>query len=342
MPQWTRKDAGEWHQKQPQYIGANFYPSTAINQLEMWQAETFDPETIRRELGFARDLGMNIMRVYLHDLLWLHDPDGFCERIDRYLDMSSELGIRTLFVIFDDCWRQEFSWGAQPEPIPYTHNSGWVESPGLKAAMSPDEWPRLEAYVKGLLDRFKDDERIVAWDLYNEPGNTWVGDGDARRRRGDDALPLLQEVFEWARDVDRLTQPLTACVWTFDGDFTKVNDFVLSNSDIISFHNYGPVRHLASTIQKLEGYDRPMICTEYMARTEGSTFEFCLPLLTRHGIGAINWGLVAGKSNTIYPWGWSADKGDPPVWFHDIFRPDGSMLYPHERELITRVTTPAL
>lgn len=39
------------------YFGANFIPSTAINQLEMWQKETFDPTTIDRELGFARKIG---------------------------------------------------------------------------------------------------------------------------------------------------------------------------------------------------------------------------------------------------------------------------------------------
>lgn len=183
----------------------------AINQLEMWQAEAFDPETIERELGYASKLGMNIMRVYLHDLLWQQDPEGFCDRIDTYLNIATNHGIKTLFVLFDNCWNQESALGTQPKPIPFVHNSGWVQSPGIKVVNDPAAWPRLETYVKELMNHFRHDARIAGWDLYNEPGTGTTGDASGGQgTQGARSLPLLEAVFEWARSVEDLSQPVTA------------------------------------------------------------------------------------------------------------------------------------
>lgn len=343
MQQWTVEQAQTWVKRQPWYFGANFYPSTAINQLEMWQQETFDPVTIERELGYAQRIGMNIMRVYLHDLLWDHDRDGFIERLDRYLTIADSKGIRTMFCIFDDCWNPEFALGPQPAPIPYTHNSGWVQSPGHKIVEDPAQWPRLERYVKELLDHFKADSRIAVWDLYNEPTNS-VGDPLTGKRRPIHSMPLLKAVFEWARSVEGVTQPLTAGVWLDMAEGGKwlerreLNDFLLDQSDIVTFHAYmAPEKGLLARIEKCKATGRPVICTEWLARGAGSTFAACLPVFRQHCAGAINWGLVSGKTQTVYPWGWNREKGEPPVWHHDIFNQDGTLLYPEEEEQIGRV-----
>ena len=305
--QWSIEKTQEWEKKQPWFFGANFIPSTAINQLEMWQKETFDPATIHRELGFAQRIGMNIMRVYLHDLLWEHDCKGFIEHIEQYLNIADTKNIKTIFVLFDDCWNGQFALGLQPDPVPYTHNSGWLQSPGHSIAEDSTQWPRLEKYVKELLQHFKLDERIVAWDLYNEPGNGEEGDANDGFRRGDLSVPLLVETFAWARTVAGLTQPLTAGIWSPQ---EKVNRCLLENSDIISFHSYSsPEKGLQKQISQCQQHRRPVICTEYMARSNGSTFANCTLLLKEQGIGAINWGLVSGKTQTIYPWGWNKDKG---------------------------------
>ena len=331
MQQWEKSQAEAWYKKQPFFVGANFNPSTAINQLEMWQADSFDPETIKRELGYAKKLGMNMMRVYLHDLLWQQDPVGFCDRIDIYLDIADKNEIKTMFVLFDDCWQQTSALGQQPDPIPFVHNSGWVQSPGVKVVNDPDAWPRLEQYVKELLARYKSDERIVAWDLYNEPGNGISGDASGGQdKQGARTLPLLRAVFEWARTVEGLSQPITAGVWHPGPEYKSLRDFSVENSDIITFHSYLPPAELGRTIMSLGRHERPMICTEYMSRGGGSTFPYCLPIFHKHNVGAINWGFVSGKTQTIYPWGWSAEKGEPDLLFHDVFNPDGSLLYPHE------------
>ncbi len=318
---WTAENANEWYRRQPWLVGCNFIPSTAINQLEMWQDATFDPGTIDRELGWAADIGMNAVRVYLHDLVWQADAEGFKRRIDRYLDLAARKGIRTLFVLFDDCWNSDPKLGKQPEPIPGVHNSGWMQSPGTKVVTDPDGWKRLDSYVKGVLAAFAADERILMWDLYNEPGNNGLGDR---------SLPLLQAAFGWARAAHP-QQPLTAGVWY---DNQALIDFQLEASDVITFHNYNDASSLSEQIRRLKALGRPVICTEYMARTRGSRFATHLPIFKQERVGCFNWGLVSGKTQTIYPWGSPPGEPEPELWFHDIFRKDGTPFDRAEVELI--------
>jgi hypothetical protein len=329
--QWSEEKAISWSEKQPYYWGANFYPSDAINQLEMWQEDSFNPDLIYHELSHAESIGMNLMRVYLHDLIWEQDSEGFINRIEEYLSIAEKHSIKTMFVFFDDCWNSEFSLGKQPNPKPYTHNSGWVQSPGNKIVNDPSQWARLENYVKGILDYFKNDERIAYWDLYNEPGNGSTGDDTAEKeKQGDNSLSFLKKVFEWAWDI-RPDQPLTCAYW-HDQDWLKgVSSFCLDHSDIISFHSYQHVTGLNERMEFCKRGKRPMVCSEYLARGVGSNYEQCLRFLKSQNIAAINWGLVSGKTQTIYPWGWNEEKGEPIFYFHDVFNTDGSLLYPHEK-----------
>ena len=324
--QWTAQQAHEWYSRQPWYVGCNFAPSTAINQLEMWQKETFDLPTIRKELELAKSLGFNIVRVYLHNLLWEEDAKGFKERINIFLEVTDSLGIKVLFVLFDDCWNHTANLGVQPAPKPGVHNSGWVASPGRHRIINKIGWDHLEAYTKDILTSFSGDERVVIWDLYNEPGNEQMGDL---------SMELLQKVFEWAWAV-RPTQPLTAASW--NAELKNLNAFKREHSDIITFHNYRDSKTLEEEIEELKQFGRPIICTEYMARTSDSFFETHLPIFRKHNIGAINWGLVAGKTNTIFPWGSPEGTNEPEVWFHDIFRKDGTPYDEKEIHAIRRIT----
>ncbi|HPR32419.1 MAG TPA: cellulase family glycosylhydrolase [Prolixibacteraceae bacterium] len=324
---WSAEKAKSWYAEQGWLRGSNFQPSTAINQLEMFQAETFDPGTIDRELGWAAGTGMNVMRVYLHHAAWGADPEGFKERMDQYLSIAERQGIKTMFVFFDDCWRMEYSVGKQPDPIPGTHNSGWVQDPGSLIHRDPSIVFALEKYVKDVLGRFGKDKRILIWDLYNEPGNSgW----------GNRSMPLLEKVFEWAREAGP-EQPLTSGVWNLS--LSELNRFQIENSDIISYHNYETMNRHQAAIDTLQQYGRPLICSEYMARTNGSTFQDVMPELKRQNIAAINWGLVSGKTNTIYAWNTPiADGSEPETWFHDIFRNNGTPYRTEEVELIRSLT----
>src|SRR5687767_3945521 len=92
---WTKEQANEWYKQWGWLRGSDFIPSTAINQLEMWQAETFDTATINRELAWAESIGMNSMRVYLHHLAWELDPEGFKNRVAQYLDIAGRHHVST-------------------------------------------------------------------------------------------------------------------------------------------------------------------------------------------------------------------------------------------------------
>ncbi len=325
---WTTDRANAWYDKHKWITGANFLPSTAINQLEMWQAASFDTATIARELGWAQNIGFNTMRVYLHSTAWKVDAPGFKNRLDQYLSIADRHGIKTLLVFFDDCWNSIPKAGKQPDPKPGVHNSGWVQDPGNPLSNDTTLFPELERYVTDVMTRFKTDDRILLWDLYNEPGNSG---------KRDSSLPLLKKVFSWARAVNP-TQPISAGLWSWD--FEKLNAFQLQNSDVITYHNYEDKPWHQRTIELLKAVGRPMICTEYMARTRNSRFSTILPLLKSANVGAINWGFVAGKSNTIYAWDTPMPAGDQPLeWFHDIFQKDGTPYRADEVNLIKKLNS---
>lgn len=329
---WSIEKAQEWCNTIPWLRGSNFNPSTAINQLETWQAETFDTLTIDRELGWAEEIGFNCMRVYLHHLAWEIDKKGFKARMDKYLNIADQHGIKTIFVFFDDCWNPVYKAGKQPDPKPGIHNSGWVQDPGTAIRDSVGNINAqlvivLEDYVKDVLSHFSNDKRIVLWDLYNEPGNSYYGNK---------SMFLLEKVFTWAREVNP-SQPVSAGVW--NRELTDLNTFQVENSDIITYHNYSDEKDHQKAIDSLKLSNRPMICTEYMARTKNSRFQNIMPLLKKNKTGAINWGLVSGKSNTIYAWNTPMPDGsEPEIWFHDIFRTDGKPYDQKEIDFIKSLT----
>jgi hypothetical protein len=342
--QWPVERAQAWGRTHGWPVGSNFVPSNASNQLEMWQAESFDPQRIDQEFGWAESLGMNTMRVFLHDLLWQQDSKAFTARIDQFLSIAARHHIRPVFVLFDSCWDPNPKLGKQQEPRPGIHNSRWVQSPGVQAVANPAEHARLEAYVKGVVGAFAKDDRILAWDVWNEPAN---GNDSSYTNAG--AKPgavaeLLARTFAWAHSVHPM-QPLTSGIW--DGDWsddaklTSVQRVQLDNSDIVSFHSYSPAAEFQKRVGWLSRYHRPILCTEYMARPQGSTFATILPLAKRLGVGAINWGFVAGRSQTYLPWdSWQKPYIDhqPPVWFHDIFHADGKPYREEEVTLIRQMT----
>jgi hypothetical protein len=324
---WTQEQANEWYKQWGWLRGCDFIPSTAINQLEMWQAESFDTVTINRELGWAEDLGFNSMRVYLHHAAWEIDKDGFKDRMNQYLAIADRHHISTLFTIFDDCWNPTYQTGKQPEPKTGIHNSGWLRDPGDLIHSDSTIVNVLESYVKDILTSFSEDKRIVLWDLYNEPGNSGYGNK---------SMPLLQKVFQWGREVNP-AQPLSVGIW--NADLKDLNQYQLENSDVITYHNYNVPENHKTMIDTLRHYNRPLICTEYMARTRDSRFDNIMPLLKTENVGAYNWGFVAGKTNTIYAWSSPMpDGGEPPIWFHDILRSDGTPYDQKEVDLIKSLT----
>lgn len=342
---WTKEQANSWYSKQPWLVGANFLPSTAINQLEMWQASTFDTATIARELKWAASLGMNTMRIFLHDLAYAQDPAGFKKRIDLFLKIASRYNIKPLFVFFDSCWDPFPHTGKQHQPAPFLHNSGWVQSPGSDVLKDFSQYPRLKKYVIDIVTKFKTDSRVLGWDVWNEPDNTNNSSYGRFEPYGKIELVygLLKQVFEWTRSANP-SQPITCGIWygnwSTDDSLRAIEKLMIENSDIISFHNYDKGEEFEKRTIWLQRYGRPLLCTEYMSRGNGSTFEGSLPVAKKYKVAAYNWGLVSGKSQTIFPWdSWQKKyTAEPELWFHDIFRKDGSPYNKSEVQLIKELT----
>ena len=380
---WTAARAVQWYAQQPWLVGANFVPSTAANQLEMFQADTFDTATIDRELGFAASIGMNVMRVFLHNLLWQQDSAGFLSRLDTYLSISSAHGIRTMPVLFDSCWNPFPALGTQPAPVPGIHNSQWVQAPGAAVLQDPSQYPALGSYITGVVGAFKNDSRVLLWDIWNEPDNTNGNSYGYLEPANKVALvtALLPFAFATARAASPsqpLTSPLWAGDWSTPETFNPTQMVQFNESDVFTFHNYGFAESFSTSIQQLKQYGRPVLCSEYMARDAGSTFDNSLPIAYQQDVMAINWGLVSGKTQTILTWdSWQhpyaaasayagldatayqvvllpsgqlppaggntkvqpyASEG-PVVWHHDIFNPDGTPYRSAEIDLIYQLAT---
>ena len=341
---WTKAQAKNWYAAQPWLVGSNYTPATAINELEMWQVETFDPATIDKEFGWAERMHMTTMRVFLHNLPWENDAPGFKRRIDAFLTIAAKHHIKPLFVLFDSCWDPNPVAGPQRPPIPGVHNSGWVQAPGAARLADKNQYGKLEGYVKDIVGSFAKDDRILGWDIWNEPNNGGGGNYGPTAEKNKLVAALLDKVFDWAQSVDP-TQPLTSGVWTGDhwdkvATLDPVERIQVARSDVISFHDYSWPETFVVRARQMLSYGRPVLCTEYMARGNGSTFDGSLPIGKKLDIGMINWGFVDGKTQTRLPWdSWKKPYTyeEPPIWFHEVLRADGTPYRATETDLITRL-----
>ncbi|WP_347302392.1 cellulase family glycosylhydrolase [Croceibacterium sp. TMG7-5b_MA50] len=341
---WTPAEAHGWYDRQPWLVGANYNPASAINQFEMWQAETWDPQRIDQELGWAQGIGMNTMRVYLHNMLWEDDAEGLKRRMEEFLTIAARHNIRPMFVLFDSCWDPNPVSGPQRPPIPGVHNSGWMQAPGAARLADRSQYDKLEAYVKDVVGHFANDERVLAWDVWNEPNNGGGGNYPETPNKTRLVAGLLDDVFAWARSADP-TQPLTSGLWIGESwdkrdTLDAVERIQVSQSDVNSFHDYNWPEQFERRANQMLSYGRPVLCTEYMARGNGSTFDGSLPVGKRMNIAMINWGFVDGKSQTRLPWdSWKKPYtfDEPTIWFHEVFRNDGTPYRQAETDLIRRL-----
>ncbi|WP_285010321.1 cellulase family glycosylhydrolase [Pedobacter faecalis] len=364
--QWTKEKANQWYAAQPWLVGANYLPATAINQIEMWQASTWDPKTIEKEFGWAQQIGMNTMRVFLHDMVWASDKKGLYNRMNQFLNIAQKYGIRPFFVFFDDCHFPNPALGVQPLPVIGYHNSGWVNSPARDLAVrfaegkaSANEVAQLKGYVQETMKHFKNDKRVLMWELYNEPGRGNNLDGAEKAAGiGDLSNKLLYESWKWAREINP-SQPITGTAKGSLGEMNiKMNRI---NADVLSVHSYENAEVLERVIKNYQTEGRPIIMTEWLARTQGSTVEDCLPILKKHNVGAVNWGFVSGKSATVWPWTSRRENGknislnerraegkvlkpgepfpEPELWFHDLYRTDGTPFSEKEIKVFKQLTS---
>ena len=325
---WSVEKANDWYAAAGWFNGVNYIPSDAINYTAMWDKTSFNSELIDRELALAEELGFNCVRVVLQHAVYADDPSYFLQTLDRFLAICAKHRIRVMPSFFDDCAfgvNTDPVVGKQPEPLIGWYAWAWSPSPGHTMVIDERYHPQLEKYVKDVMRKFKDDERIFLWDLYNEPTNGGIGDY---------SLPLVRKVFAWAREINPV-QPLT--VGVFNGN-KKLNPLILENSDVISYHNYSNREEMSKQIAELKQHGRPVVCSEWLKRDAKSTIEDIMPLLKDENVGSMLWGLVNGKTQTDLPWGHRPEKlpytGE---WQCDLFRNDFTPYRESEIALIKKL-----
>ncbi len=323
---WPQKKAWDWYNKQPWYCGFNYIPAYAINYTAMWDKTSFDGKAIDKELALAETSGMNVLRAVLQYIVYEDDSAYFLKTLDTFAAICNKHHIKFVPSFFDDCAfgiTQEPTIGKQPEPLPGWYAWAWSPSPGHSMVIDSTTHPRIEKYVKAILNKFKNDERILFWDLYNEPTNGGLGSA---------SFPLLKKVITWARTVNP-SQPLSIDVWNND---KRLNEIVFAASDIITFHNYGNKEDLSKQINELKQRNRPMLCTEWMNRPNGSTIATNLSVFYNEKVGCMLWGLVNGKTQTDLPWGHRPGDPAPKIWQHDLYHGDFTVYDKAEIDLVKK------
>lgn len=349
---WSKERAWEWYRARPWIRGCNFMSSDCANRIDQWQEYGFEErfETTKRELALAAQTGFNSIRIIPEFIVWEREHDGFMERFERYIEAAHENGITCTVVLGNDCMppkeealkrmhlgEQKVDWGYHGGRKVSQH--GVFGGAGYSLLDEPEYAKKYYAFVQEIVEKYKDDERILIWDVFNEPGNS---------QRASMSLGHLKKFFEIIRSIDPI-QPLTVGIWTSTRDISKLPEierFGLENSDIISYHNYATYMENIEIIAQLKKLGRPLVNTEWLARCVGNRVEEMFPLFYIEQIGCYNWGLVAGKYQTFEPWtgmwenydkdpghcGWDFEK-----WFHDLYRPSLRPYNPKEIALMKKV-----
>ena len=244
------------------------------------------------------------MRVFLHDLLWQQDAAGFHNASTHSSTIAAKHHIKLLFVLFDSVLGSKSRNSASSAPhAPASTIPDGCKAPARKRLQDPSQYPRLEAYVKGVVGAFANDQRILGWDVWNEPDNTNDGNYQPIPQIKSNSSPnFLPQVFAWARSRHPIAashqRPLAGRL----GSRRKTSPPSRANKS--NFPTSSPSTTTASprssraASSRSQPYHRPLLCTEYMARGNGSTFQGTLPVAKKYNVGAINWGLVEGKTQT--------------------------------------------
>lgn len=346
---WSKEKAWKWYNARPWIRGCNYMSADCANRVDQWQELGFEErfETTESELELMKETGFNAVRLILEYVVWKEEHDGFMERLERYISLCAKYGISCMIVLANDCmppknelWKmpyvgkQEYVWGYHGGKKSAQHSLQTSPAPHFYLD-NPESRADYFRMVEEIVTKYKNDERIIVWDVYNEPGNG----------RRDDLTPEnLKALFELVRACEPI-QPLTSAVWRIKGDGTplsEVEQYALDHSDIVSYHFYGNYNEHIKIIHRLKKEGRPIITTEWLGRIFGNDVFSLFPLFYLERIGCYNWGFVAGKYQTYEPWEgtWQMyERGrcknvDFTKWFHDLYRPSHHPYDPKEIELI--------
>lgn len=352
---WTKERAWKWYNDHAWIRGCNYMSADCANRVDQWQEYGFEERfvTTEKELTLMAEIGYNSIRIIPEFIVWKKEHDGFMARFERYIELAAQKGISCMVVLGNDCMppyeealkrmhlgEQHVDWGYHGGRKVSQHGS--FDGSGYSVLDNPEYAKEYYEFVRELVETYKNDERIIIWDVFNEPGNS---------KRDSMSLPHLKKFFEIIRAIDPI-QPLTVGIWSQNTELDKLMDiekYGLENSDIVSYHNYGTYETNIQELQLLKKLERPVVNTEWLNRCGGNTIEELFPLFYLEKVGCYNWGFVAGKYQTYEPWNgvWDGYKEHPEYydnfdftkWLHDLYRPSLNPYNPKEIEIIKKFCT---
>lgn len=352
---WSKERVWKWYNERPWIRGCNYMSRDCANRIDQWQEHGFEErfETTCEELKLAAETGFNSIRIIPEFYVWLKEHDGFMQRLERYVAAADKFGISCMVVFGNDCCppkeealnrlhlgEQHVDWGYHGGRKISQH--GRFEGAGYSVLDDPETAEKFYEFVREIVEKYKNDERIIIWDVFNEPGNS---------RRYSMSHLHMKKFFEIIRKIDPI-QPLTAGIFSVSGYFDygklpEIEKFGLENSDIISYHNYNSYINNVLELKRLKEFERPVINTEWLNRCAGNNVEEMFPLFFLEKVGCYNWGFVAGKYQTYEPWNtiWDdlksgaeyAKNYDFTKWLHDLYRPSLNPYNPKEIEIIKTI-----
>ncbi|MBR6007662.1 MAG: cellulase family glycosylhydrolase [Clostridia bacterium] len=347
---WTNDQAWEWQKKVGWLRGCNFIGSDCCNRIDMWQSYNNEAHmrTAERELALCRDIGFNTVRLIIEFDVWFQERARFMQILENYISLCARYGQKVMLVLANEaqlCRGEEYvpkPLGEQVYALGY-HQGRFPLTDEQKALEPYHELERKQTRSKYLemvgeiVGRYRADERVVCWNVYNEPG---ISIGMER------CLPIIRLMFDTVSELDPV-QPLCSDVWYWkDYDNLNPRDALSARlSDVISWHNYQPLDKFVTGYEQLRRLNKPILLTEWLHRIVHQNVRELYPLLYLERINCWCWGFVAGKTQTYEPWDslwerFDRENGntdlDFKLWQHDLFRPSLRPYDPAETETIKR------
>lgn len=344
---WTNEEANNWYKRLGWLRGCNFIGSDCANRLDMWQSYKREEKlkTADRELALADKIGFNTVRLWANFDVYYAESESFMDILENYISLCDKHNQKVMLVLGyeEDLPRgdvfipkklgeQEYALGEHQGRFPLSEEQKsltphhYMEYPELK-----DKFIEM---VKNIVKKYRDDERILCWNIWNEPGI----------QRGELSIEFMNILFGVVRELDTV-QPLCADVWRGleDGKpISKEERHALELSDIISFHSYSEYRWFVENLFEFKKLNRPIFVTEWLHRINHNNIHDIYPLMYIENVANYCWGFVVGKTQTNEPWSniWyqydnrEARNYDFTKWQHDLFRPNLRPYDPNEIELI--------
>jgi hypothetical protein len=284
--------------------GFSVIPSWGARIEEAWWF--YNPERMREEVSLAAKVHANCIRLWIEFTAWMADPDKITKCFLDAVAAIDEAGMKTMPCLFN-------RW----------HNDTWDYGGTYTEDLFASWKPKLE-YVRSLVLPLIKDDRILIWDLCNEPqAKDLINDVDRRE------FEFLKLIAQTVRECGAL-QPITIGTMQNDGNIAVFAPL----TDVLCGHPYDHTRadlqnRIASYREAQNKFGKPFLVNESVPGClddiiRAKTAGFYNELLSEAGFGWMGWALCEGKAISTRRDRYDGN-GINQEGFHPFFTRDGKL-----------------